>query len=221
MSEVFGAYGKIPSMGDFMRVGLSASFIKVWDGWMQERVIEAQQMMGQNWQQSYFSAPIWRFTLPPQHTGVAAMSGIIMASVDRVGRQYPLTFITAHPPDRLALRHFANRRVFERLETLALTVLDHDLGKDELSAALAAEHMIPVADMHAHGPTYSGPIQPEALLAAEAIERDLGHRAIWSTTMEGNSRMMMCSALPNTQEFLALFDLNASVWRQTSMAQTV
>jgi len=144
-----------------------------------------------------------------------------MASVDRVGRQYPLTFITAHPPDRLALRHFANRRVFERLETLALTVLDHDLGKDELSAALAAEHMIPVADMHAHGPTYSGPIQPEALLAAEAIERDLGHRAIWSTTMEGNSRMMMCSALPNTQEFLALFDLNASVWRQTSMAQTV
>lgn len=221
MSEGFGAYGKIPGMGDFLRLGLSASFVKVWDEWMQRSLLAAQEALGAHWRDAYFSAPIWRFTLQPHHTGVAAMSGIVMASVDRVGRQYPLSLIAQHPPDRYAQRHFANRAVFERLETLALTALDHDLGRDEVTRALSSIHLQPLAQSALRGNVYTGAAPPEALIAGHALEPSLGPRAIWTTTMDGDHRMMMCSALPDPQEFLALFNLNAPIWRGTNSTQTV
>lgn len=221
MSDSFGAYGKIPALGDFLRVGLSASFVKVWDDWMQRSLLAAQEALGSGWQDAYFSAPIWRFTLQPHHTGVAAMSGIVMASVDRVGRQYPLTLIAQHPPGATAQRHFANRAVFERLETLALTVLDHDLGRDELTRALDMIQLQDLGGSVLSSPVYSGSVPPDALLAGEALEPSLGTQALWTTTMDSNSRMMLCSGLPNPQEFLALFNLNAPIWQGRMMTQTV
>lgn len=221
MTEVFGAYGKIPAMGDFLRIGLSAGFVKVWDDWMQRSLLSAQDSLGTYWREAYFSAPIWRFTLQPQHIGVGAVSGIVMASVDRVGRQYPLTLVAQHPPDRFAQRHFANKAVFERLETLALTVLDHDLGRDELARALDMIRLQPLGQNALKGAVYMGNAPPDAVLAGEALEPTLGSRAIWTTTMDGDNRMMMCSALPTAQEFLALFNLNAPIWQGTTMTQTV
>lgn len=221
MSEAFGAYGKIPAMGDFLRIGLSASFVKVWDDWMQHSLLAAQQAMGAHWRQAYFSAPIWRFTLQPHHTGVAAMSGIVMASVDRVGRQYPLTLVAQHPPDRYAQRHFANRPVFEKLETLALTVLEHDLGRDELTRALDYIRPAPLLQSALRGNVYTGAAPPEAVIAGDALAPNLGLNALWSTTMDGDNRMMMCSALPNPQEFLALFNLHAAIWQGTTKSHIV
>lgn len=221
MSEGFGAFGKIPSMGDFLRLNLSASFVKVWDDWMQRNMLAAQERLGAGWRDSYLSAPIWRFTVPPQHTGVSAMSGIVMASVDRVGRQYPLTLIAPHPPVACALMHFANNATFERLEALALHVLDKDLGRDDLTAALEAERFLHVPPTTVDGTVYAGALSAEALLAAEALIAKHGDTAIWTTTMDGDSRMMLCSALPNTQEFLALFDLNAPLWDNITMARTI
>lgn len=208
-------------MGDFLRVGLSASFVKVWDAWLQHSLLAAQEALGAGWQDAYFSAPIWRFTLQPHHTGVAAMSGIVMASVDRVGRQYPLTLIAQHPPDRCAERHFANRAVFERLETLALAVLDHDLGREELTRALSMIRLNDLGESALAGPIYSGAVPPDALLAGEALAPSLGAQTIWTTTMDSNSRMMLCSGLPNPQEFLALFNLNAPVWSGMMKTHTV
>ncbi len=221
MSEAFGAYGKIPGMGDFLRIGVSASFVKVWDDWMQRSLLAAQQALGLHWQEAYFSAPIWRFTLQPQHTGVAAMSGILMASVDRVGRQYPLTLVAQHPPDRFAERHFANRGVFERLEALALTALDQDLGGEALAEALQSMSLQRLGDSIWTDAVYSGTVPADALLAGEAFAAQLGVKSLWTTTMDSDNRMMMCAALPSPQEFLALFDLNAAIWHGKMMTQTV
>ena len=221
MSEAFGAYGKIPGMGDFLRIGLSASFVKVWDQWMQTSLLAAQNALGSQWQDAYFSAPIWRFTLQPHHTGVAAMSGIVMASVDRVGRQYPLTLIAPHPPDRYAHRHFANRAVFERLETLALTALDHDLGREEFTRALDMIRLQQLENNAVRSAVYRGTVPPDALLAGDALAPGLADNALWSTTMDSESRMIMCRGLPNPQEFLALFTLNAPIWRDKAATHIV
>ncbi|MEP4196387.1 MAG: type VI secretion system-associated protein TagF [Aliishimia sp.] len=221
MAEGFGAFGKIPSMGDFLRLNLSASFVKVWDEWMQRNMLAAQDRLGTAWRDNYLSAPIWRFTMPAHHTGAAAMSGILMASVDRVGRQYPVSLISPHPPGNSALTHFANRPVFERLEALALHVLDQDLGRDDLAARISSEHLLLAPGTPVNGDSYAGAIPAEALLAAEALSQKHPDKGIWTTTMDGDSRMMLCSALPNAQEFLALFDLNAPLWRNMSMAPTI
>lgn len=219
MTTGFGAFGKIPAMGDFLRLNLPAGFVQTWDSWMQHSMLSAQEALGAAWPDHYLSAPIWRFTLPAEQAGQAAMSGIVMASVDRVGRQYPLTLAAPHPAGQTAMMHFANRPVFEQLETLALQVLEHDLDRDALAEALSGIHAQTVAETGPVGASYAGPLPAETVLAAQSLAPRLGARGLWSTTMDGDSRMILCSSLPNPQEFLALFNLDAAIWRNSSMAQ--
>jgi type VI secretion system protein ImpM len=37
MAAAFGAFGKMPSLGDFFRFGLPADFVSAWDDWLQWR----------------------------------------------------------------------------------------------------------------------------------------------------------------------------------------
>ena len=49
-------------------------------------------------------APIWRFALAPGVAGPLPMLGVMMPSVDRVGRQFPLT-LAAPMAEASPLRH--------------------------------------------------------------------------------------------------------------------
>ena len=89
------------------------------------------------WSDAYMSAPIWRFTLAPGLAGRAGMLGVFMPSVDRVGRQFPLTLAIRLDGESPALAsHFAAGRTFEHLETIALAALDDDTTRDRLAESL-------------------------------------------------------------------------------------
>ena len=109
MTTGFGAFGKLPSMGDFLRHNLPSGFVQTWDTWLQAGMLNLRETMAERWADAYMSAPIWRFTLPAGFAGAQAVSGIMMASVDRVGRQYPLTLAAphdgTHSPSMTHLRH--------------------------------------------------------------------------------------------------------------------
>ena len=47
--------------------------------------------MGDVWLEAFLEAPVWRFVLPPGLCGARAAIGLIMPSVDKVGRYFPLT----------------------------------------------------------------------------------------------------------------------------------
>ena len=98
-----GAFGKMPGMGDFLRLNVSARFVQVWDGWLQGAMLAARNSLGDRWNECYFSAPIWRFSLPRLSEDLPGVSGIMMPSVDRVGRQYPLTLAVPVPTGPSAL----------------------------------------------------------------------------------------------------------------------
>lgn len=86
-----GFYGKLPSEGDFVTRRLPWEFTSVWDDWLQQGLQASRDALGARWLELYLSAPIWRFQVAPGVCGPLGWRGLFFASVDRVGRYFPLT----------------------------------------------------------------------------------------------------------------------------------
>ena len=132
-----GYYGKIPSKGDFVSRQLPQSFIEPWDQWLQSGMAASQEKLGEQWLAFYLTSPVWRFALSHTLCSEQAWAGVIIPSVDRVGRYFPFTIAaplgTSTPLFTLA----ANEDVwFAQLENLALSTLDKDTDLETLSQAL-------------------------------------------------------------------------------------
>jgi len=92
-----GFYGKLPVRGDFVRAGLPRDFTDPWDDWLQSVMAGSRSLMGEAWLPAFLEAPVWRFTLPPGMCGGQAAIGLMLPSVDRAGRYFPLTFAALSP----------------------------------------------------------------------------------------------------------------------------
>jgi len=126
--SALGFYGKLPSMGDFVSRRLPKDFISFWDEWLQNSMATSRDALGEEWLQSYLTSPIWRFALSPGLAGKDAWLGIVMPSVDRVGRYFPLTIAYRVNIDIPLVQLFSDAcHWFEELETVALAALDNDL----------------------------------------------------------------------------------------------
>ena len=219
MKTRFGAFGKIAGMGDFLRLNLPGEFVRPWDDWLQASLLAARQAVGQTWEGHYLSAPIWRFSVPGGVIGPQGVSGVLMASVDRVGRQYPLTIGALCPPGKTALRHLANTPLFARLEDIALATLEDNATRGGLQDALAGLELVAPSEMPDPGDIYAGPLAPELMLAACTIDTRRGEVGIWTAHVGDEHRMMLTSGLPDAGQFAALFDLEATLWRRGRLAQ--
>jgi len=91
MNEQIGWFGKMPAMGDFGQRRLPPEFVQAWDQWLQRGLSRSRAALGAEWQDLYLTFPVWRFVVPPGWFGSTGWCGILMPSVDRVGRHFPLT----------------------------------------------------------------------------------------------------------------------------------
>lgn len=134
-----GFYGKLPAKGDFLGRRLPRSFVDAWDAWLQDAVGRSREAMGESWLDSYLTSPLWRFALSPGLCGPDAAAGVMMPSVDRVGRYFPLALAMPVPdcraPMRLAL---GNGEWFAQVEELALSTLEEGADFDAFDAAVGA-----------------------------------------------------------------------------------
>lgn len=217
MTAGFGVFGKVPAIGDFLRLNLSPSFVQAWDAWLQTGLSSLKDALGASWDAHYLSAPIWRFTLPAGHAGKDAICGVLMASVDRVGRQYPLTLVSPVSASSPAALHFTNAELFLHLENVALSALEDDYSVEKLTHALAELQVQTPQPAVLEGGRYVGQQDPSAALSAYLLDQTHGGSGIWSTVVEKDHRMLLCTEIPNRVEFAALFDLNASLWQRTSV----
>jgi type VI secretion system protein ImpM len=87
-----GFYGKLPARGDFVRAGLPREFTDPWDEWLQSVMTESRSLLGDDWLPAFLEAPVWRFLLPRGMCGPLTAIGLMLPSVDRAGRYFPLTF---------------------------------------------------------------------------------------------------------------------------------
>ena len=134
---VTGFYGKIPSKGDFVQRRLDRAFTNSWDDWLQGCMDSSRARLDSDWLAKYLVSPLWRFALPPGIFSENAIVGVIMPSVDSVGRHFPLTMGLELPPE-LDLFHFAINQDswFEGLEDLALFALEPEFSMDEFEQRL-------------------------------------------------------------------------------------
>lgn len=222
MAGRFGAFGKIPSVGDFFRLDPPPGFVTAWDAWLQGALLSAQQALGADWDAHYMSAPIWRFALSPGQAGPQKVMGVLMPSVDRVGRRFPLTLMAALPtPGPAQLDHFCEGALYERLEDIALAALDDGMTRDRLDAALA-EVQPPAfrsgATLRCAGAslilTQAAPEELLADLAAGLLARRYDRPSLWSAVVGGVPRLMICDGLPEAANVAGLFHLGAPVWTE-------
>lgn len=221
MSVQFGAFGKIPALGDFFRLNVSAGFVQLWDTWLQSCILDARSTLGDGWTDAYLSAPIWRFTLSSGVAGDRVMMGVLMASVDRVGRQYPLTLVAPCAEEDVPRSHFANTFVFEALEQVALSMLEDGTTKDTLAEALAP--IQPMAPPTRLGNLPFGASIPfEHVAAGQLLSDRLGpDGCLWSTAMHGDHRLFRTRNLPDGADRTALFDLSHRMWHTTSAVELI
>ncbi len=118
-------YGKLPARGDFITRSLPREFINRWDDWLQGGMNASRQSLGDAWLDVYLTSPLWRFVLPAGICGNTAWAGVLMPSMDKVGRYFPMTVVRqidgTGSPMCVAVQ---NPRWFAEIEDLLLNALD-------------------------------------------------------------------------------------------------
>lgn len=81
-------FGKLPAHGDFVARGLAPDRRDRLDRWLAAEMERARARWGEDFDGLYNVAPVWHFV---EEDGASGWSGgILCASMDRVGRRFPL-----------------------------------------------------------------------------------------------------------------------------------
>jgi type VI secretion system protein ImpM len=217
-----GFYGKLPVRGDFLSRRLQASFIEPWDGWLQQCLAGARQILGEDWLDHYLGSPVWRYVLGQRVCGPDLVAGVLIPSVDRVGRYFPLTVATSvpalpcHPLDLLT-----NAGAwYESTEKVILSALDPALDLEtfdarirDLGQPLATGSDVAPLDPATGSENWRVAIadvaSPEA--GIEEIRESLLRNALADATLwwtRGSGRiepcLLLCRGLPKPSEFPAM-----------------
>jgi type VI secretion system protein ImpM len=212
-----GWYGKLPGLGDFASRRLPAEFITPWDAWLQEVMEASRAALGEAWLDSYLTMPIWRFLLLPGLLTPTGWTGLLMSSVDRVGRHFPLTLaVEVASPSAAAHAVFDASEWFVGLEEAALGMLDMTRGPEDLDRMLGDLAMTVPPDVGTnlglgamrHIPSLEA---FDVLVRAEALDacaRQAGWKGLWWTRghIQGAAVVFASAALPTAEEFGALLN---------------
>lgn len=223
-----GLYGKLPAHGDFVQRNLPSAFVQEWDPWLQHLVAGAREKIGEPWLDIYLTSPIWRFALSHGVIDANHWAGIVLPSVDQVGRYFPFSIIMQvgkqhHPAQFLAQQS----AWFSAIEDLALSALEGELSLDELVDALEqSAAVLDSAYQLAGAVSDSSDIQLDmgfeeqsvmsaypALLDA-LLARQLNSYSVWST--DGSERVAPCvfsvQGLPSVSRLPAMLDGRWQYW---------
>ena len=145
-----GLFGKLPSHGDFLRRRVSDAFVDAWDLWLRECLPASRIALGERWLDLYLTSPAWRFICAAGTCGPAPVIGLMVPSVDRVGRYFPLTLVANLPPDVNPIAAATESGAFfdraERLiiETLATDDIDFEhFDAQVVNLGSALESIVP------------------------------------------------------------------------------
>lgn len=122
-----GFFGKLPQTGDFVRRNLPGDFVGPWDAWLQQGLKSSREQLGSSWLDCYLKAPFWRFALTPGLCGQSPWIGVMMPSVDRVGRYFPLTVAAREPIEINLIEHVDHATEWlEAVERAMLHILEDE-----------------------------------------------------------------------------------------------
>lgn len=134
-----GWFGKLPGIGDFAHRRLPAEFRAAWDGWLQEGLMQLRLRHEGDWRARYLEGPLWFFVLAPGVADGEAWAGVMMPSVDGVGRYFPFTVAAPLQGTMPAAAEWPALLAWWRCAAqAALQALEQDLDAAAFDALLAA-----------------------------------------------------------------------------------
>jgi type VI secretion system protein ImpM len=231
ISNTIGFYGKLPAHGDFIHRGLPTQFINLWDAWLQGFIKCSQEQLGENWLDIYLTSPIWRFAFSEGVIDQHAWAGIMLPSVDRVGRYFPFSIAAKLSADENPLAIIAQATWFESLECLALKALDGQIQIDNLAVEIGGLHperLTSYSNMLSSFSSQPGVIilqdTPSAISNAFAsllhpqLKSNFSSYSVWNTLGSNYVEpcLLYCGGLPAMQHLASLLDgqWQVSGWNQ-------
>ena len=221
-----GYFGKVPTHGDFISRRLGEEVVEPLDRWLREGLAASREQLGQAWLDYYLHGPIWRFVVSGGLLGPAPLAGVLMPSVDKVGRYFPLAIAVALPAAALPFQVVAAGEAwFRQAEDLALGCLDEPFDLETFDGAVgdlgspapkpegdtAERQSFPVSDhegAHVCIQILAGetPSEVQSLLADRLATATLGSFGYWCTEGSVNVPAMarITSGLPTTADFALL-----------------
>jgi type VI secretion system protein ImpM len=97
-------------------------------------------MLGDLWLERFLASPIWCFSASGGCAGDHSFAGVLMPSLDRIGRYYPLSIVALISTEESAAEIAAGAvQWFARLEAAALSCLADNFDFEAFDSALASE----------------------------------------------------------------------------------
>ena len=218
-----GLYGKLPAHGDFIFRNLNADFITLWDEWLQHYISGSQEQLGDDWLDIYLTSPIWRFVFSSGVIDDKVWAGLMMPSVDRVGRYFPISVVKAFSRSVSPVNILTRQEAwFTELEGHCLQALDGDMDADGLIQAtsemevIASDFYQPTSHLGEPGPMVFGlqssdedatrALLPYALNAR--LSAELSSFSLWQTA--GSELiapvLFCCQGLPSVGGLASMLD---------------
>jgi type VI secretion system protein ImpM len=132
-----GFFGKVRTEGDFVRRRLPGHLLFPFEAWLSTGLLASRAALGDGWLAAYLTAPIWRFAFSGGVCGAWPAVGLLMPSVDSVGRHFPLVVVASLPCGTPAVATALSGEWWAQVEALALTCLDADLDLGSFDSRLA------------------------------------------------------------------------------------
>lgn len=222
-----GFFGKLPAHGDFIYRDLPSSFVNLWDSWLQGFIGSSQEQLGDQWLDIYLTSPIWRFAFSDGVIDQFCWAGILLPSVDRVGRYFPFSIIRRFPAGSCMSELLSQDAWFELLEQDALKALDGQMNIDELLESINKHQPASIASYqhntlipNSWGSQAEVPFgsdsqgRPALQLLDALLKNSLSSYSLWSTqgSQQIDPCMFYCKNLPSMGGAAAMLDGNWRHW---------
>lgn len=228
-SDTCGLFGKLPMQSDFISHFLPESYTDYWHGWLQSCLSVSQEQLADHWQSYYLNAPIWRFAIMPEVIHNQGIIGVMIPSVDEIGRYFPLTI--AHLGNHQPWAAYLNDKAwFDKAEYTALLALEDNLAYstymghfEHLGTPEYARWPALVTESASQNRTHStafnliqqmAPEQGALHLLEYTTQRNLGPYSLWWT--EGSESvepsLLTCNHLPDSGQYAAMLDGQWQNW---------
>ncbi len=234
-TETIGLFGKLPAHGDFVQRNLPAAFVNIWDEWLQHFISGTKEQLGENWLDIYLTSPVWRFVFSAGVIDENTWTGIMIPSVDKVGRYYPFSIIKklSQKINPFEFIQFQSGW-YKSIETLALDALDGDIAIDDLMIDLEGNNVEHQSDYSRSGfnmdrdsfhfdmefeEQSASSVYP--LLLDTIMTKTFQSYSVWQTSGSDNISPCLFSTqgLPDVQKMPAMLsgDWNGCGWQQPYM----
>ncbi|HEY0818719.1 MAG TPA: type VI secretion system-associated protein TagF [Rhizobacter sp.] len=220
--EAPGWYGKLAMLGDFASRRLPQHFIDLCDAWLARGIEASQAQLGTRWLEVYLTGPIWRFAWAPRVVDEQWWLGVMMPSVDKVGRYFPVV-IARHMPalpgtaqglealqawyGHLAAAALGSLRPGATLEDFESALARAPSVGESAHVAPAAAHLLAGRVRHTLPGAASLSTWAQGLLVADALQRYAGHSLWWPDHVAApDNSLSVAQGLPAAQHFSELLE---------------